>query len=119
VPLYFLTCVGIFWIPGTALLVANWRRLDKRRKKSFFILLGIMAVVTFAMEYVYLAADIWSFSEAHDPLLGLVILGAPIEEFTFWFGATPFVLGVYWTARRFFPAIPGKTPRQKAKRRAR
>ena len=104
-PLYFLTCVFLFWIPGAALCAVNWRRLDRLQRKAFGILCAVLAVVTFAMEYVYLAADIWSFSEAHYPLLGIVIMGAPIEEFTFWFGATPFVLGVYWTLLAVFPSL--------------
>lgn len=107
-PLYFLTCVLIFWVPGIALLVVNYAWLSGTQRKAFWIVCGIMAVVTFGMEYVYLWADIWSFSEAHDPLLGITFGGAPVEEFTFWFGATPFVLGVYWTAQRRVWKVAGK-----------
>jgi len=107
-PLYFLTCICLFWIPGIALIAANWRRLDRLQRRSFWILAAIMAVVTFGMEYVYLWADIWDFEKRY-PLLGLEIMGAPIEEFTFWFGATPFVLGVYWTLQAVFPSLQKKS----------
>ena len=96
-----MTVVFLFWIPGAALLAYNWKSLDRPRRKAFWITCAIMAVVTVPMEYVYLWADIWDFSEAHDPLLGVRIFGAPVEEFTFWFGAAPFVLGVYRFMHRF------------------
>lgn len=119
-PLYFLTCVFLFWVPGVALLLYRWRWLDRFQRKGFWIVCAIMAVVTFAMEYVYLWADVWSFSEAYDPLLGIELWGAPIEEFTFWLGATPFVLGVYWVMQRFDRsrvAAPRRVRRRRTRRR--
>jgi len=104
-PVYFLTCVLLFWIPGVALLAGLWHTRTRVQRTAFWITCMVMAIVTFGMEYVYLWADIWSFSEVHDPLLGIRIFGAPIEEFTFWFGATPFVLGLYWALQRFEPRV--------------
>ena len=100
-PLYFLTVVLVFWVPGLALVPVYWGRLGEGGRKALLVVVAIMAVVSFGMEYVYLWADIWSFSEAHDPLLGIGLWGAPIEEFTYWFGATPFCLGLYFTFQRF------------------
>ena len=116
-PLYFVTCVLIFWVPGVALLVGNYGWLSGKQRKAFWIVLALMAVITFGMEYVYLWADIWSFSEAYDPLLGIELWGAPIEEFTFWFGATPFVLGVYWTLQRVSRRLSRKKRVRKGRRR--
>lgn len=107
-PVYFLTCLLLFWVPGIALLAGTWRTRTRAQRKAFWITCAVMAVITFAMEYVYLWADIWSFSEAHAPLLGIRLFGAPIEEFTFWFGATPFVLGLYWVLQR----VPLRAPRR-------
>ncbi len=103
-PFYFLECVLLFWIPGLALLVGVWPRLTSAERGAFGRTLALMTPLTLLMEFVYLKADIWSFSQAHDPLLGVTLLGAPIEEFTFWFGATPFVLGVYLVLQRCAPA---------------
>ncbi len=108
-PVYFLTVFLVFWVPGIALMVALYRFLGPAPRKSFWITCLIMAVVSFGMEYVYLWADIWNFSEAHDPLLGIRIWGAPIEEFTYWFGATPFCLSLYLLFQRL-PFAGGSPP---------
>jgi len=100
-PLYFLVVFFLFWVPGAALMTIAWKGLTFPQRKSFWITSAVMAVASFGMEYVYLWADIWSFSEAHDPLLGITVFGAPIEEFAFWFGATPFCLSLYLVTGRF------------------
>lgn len=98
---YFLTCVLIFWVPGIALAFGLWRGRSRWERRAFWITGVLVAVMSFGMEYVYLWADIWNFSEADDPLLGITIFGAPLEEFAYWFGATPFLLSVYWLMQRF------------------
>ncbi len=118
-PLYFEICVLSFWLPGAALMIGIWRTLDRASRRAFWIRCAGMALVTFGMEYVYLWADIWNFSEERDPLLGIEIMGAPIEEFLFWFGATPFVLSIYLVLQRYVPRlVPAKAPRR-ARRRGR
>lgn len=120
-PLYFLECVLLFWIPGLALLAGVWRGLAPADRAALGYTLAAMTPLTFLMEYVYLRADIWSFSEAQDPLLGLTLFGAPVEEFVFWFGATPFVLGLYLALQRMAPAgwliVPPRPERRAAPRR--
>ncbi len=105
-PLYFLIYILLFWLPGLVLIPVYWGRLGPAGRKAFLAVCAIMAVVSFGMEYVYLWADIWNFSEAHDSLLGLELWGAPIEEFIFWFGATPFCLGGYFLFRRLHGGGP-------------
>lgn len=100
-PLYFVKFALLFWVPGIILTAVTWKRLTPAERRAFWWVCGAMAVVSFAMEYVYLWADIWNFSEAHDPLLGIRLWGAPIEEFVFWFGASPFILSIYLTLRRW------------------
>ena len=63
--------------------------------------------LTAAMEYLCLYLDIWDFSQELDPLLGIALFGAPIEEFLFWFGAPVFVLLAYFAFDRRYPA-PGR-----------
>jgi len=98
-PLYFITCVVIFWIPMAVIIPREWGGLSRAQRKAFWIIWLVMSAVTFGMEFVYLKADIWSFAE-DSTLLGINILGVPIEEFVFWFGAPPFLLGVYWMFQR-------------------
>ena len=98
-PIYFWTVVLLFWVPGVALIWGRWKSLTRTQRFAFWTTVGLMTVVSGLMEYVYLKADIWNFSQAVDPLLGIRIFGAPIEEFVYWFGATPFVLGIYLLIR--------------------
>ena len=115
-PLYFLKVLLLFWVPGLALTAGLWRGLKRPERWAFLATAAVMAGVSFVMEYVYLWADIWNFSEARDPLLGIRLWGAPIEEFVYWFGATPFVLAVYLLVRRRLPA-PGPRVRVSHARR--
>ncbi len=93
--LYFWTVVIIFWIPSVFLYLFLRKKLDPLTKKAFWITVLILMPVTFAAEYIYLWADIWNFSEKYDPLIGITIWGAPIEEFVFRFGAPIFFIFVY------------------------
>ena len=61
-----------------------------------------MAIALIGMEYLYLKFDVWSFSEEIDPLIGIWFGSAPIEEYVYWFGATPFCLAVYLSYKRLF-----------------
>lgn len=99
--MYLLLDVLIYWVPAAVLAALNWRSLRPAHRKAFWIVSAAMALVTFGMEYVYLWADVWNFSEQYFPLSGFYVGIAPVEEFVFWWGATPFVLGVYaWWGRR-------------------
>lgn len=93
--MYLLLDALLYWVPAAGLALWNWRAMSRAHRRAFWIVSSVMAAVTFGMEYVYLWADIWSFSEARFPLIGLWIGKAPVEEFVFWWGATPFVLGLY------------------------
>ena len=94
-PLYFLSTLIYFWIPILVMALCLWRHQDRLTRKAFWFTLAVFTLLTGAMEYVCLHLDIWSFSEELDPLLGLHIFGAPVEEFMFWFGGAPFVLFIY------------------------
>lgn len=96
-PVYLITYLLVFWVPVFVMGFLLWKKLDAPTKKAFWITIGIMTVATTVMEYVYLWLDVWSFSEAIDPLLGIWIGKAPIEEFVFWYGATPLFLLLYLT----------------------
>jgi hypothetical protein len=76
-PRYFLSTLAYFWLPVVLLSFYLRGKLDAASKKSLWLSFLIIAPMTFAMEYVYLWADIWTFSEELDPLLGIRIWGAP------------------------------------------
>ncbi|MFA6030344.1 MAG: lycopene cyclase domain-containing protein [Elusimicrobiota bacterium] len=101
-PLYFLSTLLYFWLPAAALAWKVYPGLDRLSRRAFWLTLAVFVPLTAAMEFVCLRLDVWTFSEAKDPLLGLRIFGAPVEEFLFWFGAQPFVLFSYLAFRRRF-----------------
>ena len=100
-PRYFIITILVFWLPVLVLSFFTWSWLSPPDKKAFWYAILVLTPATFVMEYVYIWTRIWTFSEAKDPLLGIRLWGVPVEEFSFWFGATPFILLVYLTARRF------------------
>lgn len=105
-PIYFLMYLGLFWIPILILSTWVWGRLDSLSKRAFWWAVLIMVGATFAMEYVYMALHVWTFSEKIDPLLGIWIAGVPIEEFVFWFGAPPLFILIYLALDRLVPWTP-------------
>ena len=107
-PLYFLTALLYFWVPVLAAGPRIFFSLDPLSKRAFLLCLAIFYPLAAGMEYVYLYFDIWTFSEKIDPLLGLRVYGAPIEEFVYWFGAVPFALIVYLSFCRLFGREDGR-----------
>lgn len=116
-PLYFLSAIAYFWIPVLFLAPRVLPKLDPVSRRAFWLCLAIFYPLAAGMEYVYLHYDIWTFSERVDPLLGLRIYGAPIEEFVYWFGAVPFALLVYMSFCRVFPVE--RTPAYSGRRQGR
>lgn len=94
-PVYLITYLILFWIPVIALAFYTWPSAGKYTRKALLITLAIMIVLTTVMEYVYLGLHVWSFSQAIDPLVGIWIYGAPIEEFVFWYGAAGLFIFMY------------------------
>ena len=99
-PRYFIITILVFWIPVALLSFYIWPRLVPADRKSFWYSILVLTPATFAMEYLYIWTKIWTFSEAKDPLLGIRLWGVPVEEFSFWFGATPFILLLYFSLRQ-------------------
>ena len=100
-PWYFITTLLVFWLPLVPLAGLTWKRLAPEVRKSFWCGCAAVGLMTFGMEFVYRrTTKIWTFSESVDRLLGPRILGEPVEEFSFWNGATPFILLVYLTFHR-------------------
>lgn len=100
IPLYFLSTLAYFWLPVAIMAWRIYPRQDRLGRKAFWLALAVVLPMTMVMELVYLKLQIWSFSEAMDPLLGLRIHGIPVEEFSFWFGAPPFILLAYMSFDR-------------------
>lgn len=94
-PLYFIIYSTLFWLPVCLFVLFFFHRLPPGIKRSYWLTTLAMAVISVIMEHFYLKFDTWTFSERIDPLLGIWFGKAPIEEYVYWFGATPFCLSVY------------------------
>lgn len=94
---YLLLYLVLFWIPVVVLTLYVWPSLDFSMRCAVGITCALMYTLTTVMEYVYLALHVWTFSQAVDPLVGIWIKGAPIEEFVFWYGASSLFLVIYLT----------------------
>jgi hypothetical protein len=99
IPQYFLTTLIIFWLPAFFLGRALRKRLSVPEKRALRSTILLLALLTFLMELIYRRLKIWTFSEEVDPLLGVRVAGEPVEEFSFWAGATPFMMTVYLLLR--------------------
>lgn len=94
-PVYLITYVILFWIPALLFIFFRLKTFDAPVRKSFWATSVTMAASSFVMEYLFLKYDVWFFSQKIDRLCGLRIGRAPVEEYVFWFGATPFCLALY------------------------
>jgi lycopene cyclase domain-containing protein len=84
-----------FWIPIALLSIFILPKISSSMRKAFFATCVVLVPVTVAFEYIGLSLDIWNFSEEYSKLWGIKLFGAPVEEFIFWFGATPLCLLLY------------------------
>jgi len=94
-PVYLITYTILFWIPALLFIFCRLKTFDAPVRKGFWAASVLMAAASVVMEYLFLKFDVWFFSQKIDRLCGLWIGKAPVEEFVFWFGATPFCLGLY------------------------
>jgi len=95
-----LTYTGLFWVPSLLFVLFLFPRVAPAYRRPFWLAALIMGAVSIVMEQLFLHFEVWGFSEAVDPLVGWWVLGAPVEEYVYWFGATPFCLSVYLGYRR-------------------
>jgi lycopene cyclase domain-containing protein len=93
-----------FWIPVTILSFIVLPKVSHLMRMAFVVTFMVLIPVTVLFEYLCLLLDIWNFSEEASSLWGFRIAGAPVEEFIFWFGATPLCLLVYL----YYTTIAGK-----------
>jgi len=75
--LWGITVVIILWV---------WPRLSNYWRISALLVVGLVMVLQVLNEVLSLHIfEAWTFSEAHNRLLGIILWGAPIEEYLFWF----------------------------------
>ncbi len=91
-----------FWLPVLVLCPVVLVREGPLMRKAFFSTCLLLLPLTVGFEYLSLYFDIWNFSQEHSRLWGIYILDAPVEEFIFWFGATPLCLLLYLYYRQLF-----------------
>lgn len=99
-PVYLITYTLLFWLPSALFVLFLLRSFSAPTRRAYWAAAAVMAAVSVVMEYLFLHFDVWFFSQKLDHLAGLWIGSAPVEEFVFWFGATPFCLAIYLTYSR-------------------
>ena len=92
---YFVSNFVLFYVPCLVFLTLSFQEL-KENWKQFLLVFLIFIPLTTAYEYLSLWLDIWNFNQSFHKLIGINILGAPLEEFLFWYGAGPFILSLYF-----------------------
>ena len=102
---YAVSTVFLFWVPVVVMFIGNRAWLIRRNLLLPLLSAAtVLAVVAVYFEYAALGIGVWNFSEEHHLLLRTIfknpgfpfaIYGAPVEEFMFWFGATPFCILLY------------------------
>lgn len=98
---YAMSMLVLFWFPVLIMLAVNFKWLwDHELLKPFLYANLVMVIVAFFFEYVSIGMKVWDFSQEHHKLLGINVIGLPIEEFMFWFGATPFSILLFFSFYR-------------------
>ncbi len=107
---YAVSTFFLFWFPVCLMLMANLKWMYRTNLIIPFITVNfLMGITAFYFEYAALGLGVWNFSEAQHKLLRTLfnnpnfpfaLYGAPIEEFLFWLGATPFCILLYITFDR-------------------
>lgn len=106
---YAMSMLLLFWIPSVIMLILNGKWLTKNRLWKPFLLTNLfLGIVSIYFEFSSLGIDVWGFSEDHHKLLPIpkIMGSAPIEEFMFYFGATPFCLLIYICFFRLVKRLP-------------
>jgi hypothetical protein len=101
---YWQSMIILFWIPSAILSAMHWKWMARFKLWTPFLLTWMsLNIVSIIVEMTSLYWGIWHFNNnIHKMLYALngknpltYPFGAPIEEFLFYFGATPFCFMVY------------------------
>ncbi|MEW6515763.1 MAG: hypothetical protein AB1439_02495 [candidate division FCPU426 bacterium] len=84
-PWYLLLDVFL-WAVAAGLMLWAWPRMDAAGRRDACLTACLVMALQVGNELLSLRVfHAWSFSQAHNRLLGLDLLGAPVEEYLFWF----------------------------------
>lgn len=84
-PWYFLMDLGL-WAISLVIVGWSWKRLNRLWKLTALVTaIVVMGLQTWNEWLSYNVYKAWGFSQAHNTLLGINFLGAPVEEHLFWF----------------------------------
>ena len=94
-PWYFLTDVVLCLLAAAAVGWA-WPRMTSLWRRSAVITAVVVMVLQCVNEYFSLLVfKAWTFSFAHNTLVGVEVFGVPIEEMLFWFAFAWMIPFVY------------------------
>jgi len=111
-PTYMVANFFVFLTFSLPLFWMSRNDMSKSFLKAAGIFFVVSNIMTLIIEYLYVKTDIWGFSKAYQPnLVGIEVLGAPIEEYVFWAMAplatiSAFVYYVNYLPNRNKSAIP-------------
>ncbi len=84
-PWYFMMDL-ILWGISLALVKWSWSKLSRSWKTTAMVTATlVMGLQTWNEWLSFNVYKAWGFSQAHNTLLGIHFLGAPVEEHLFWY----------------------------------
>lgn len=107
---YFWTIVAGMGLPTLIVWFMGRKNLDLSAWKSFITFNLFSIVISTIIEVIMLNYDTWGFSKAHGRFIGVNFIGAPIEEYIYWWIAPILVGMLYITLRKITqidPVPPG------------
>jgi lycopene cyclase domain-containing protein len=85
--IYFVSLIGVFFIPSLLLWFYIALHADRWEKTALIVVLITSFFFSVVLEIVGVYFKFWTFFTDKDPLLGINIGDIPIEEFLFYIGA--------------------------------
>jgi lycopene cyclase domain-containing protein len=83
---WYLLLDAALWLIALGVVRWSWPRLDAGERRGAWLAAALVMVLQVGNEWLSLNVfQAWSFSQAHNRLLGVELWGAPLEEYFFWF----------------------------------
>ncbi len=114
-PWYFVQEMTLGALPMLWLLRALRSRLQRGEMHALLYTGGFFLALSYVCEYIALAQRYWWFYQAKDWLLGIEIVGIPIEELIYY----PFLLGIPVLLYIYWQKHLGPEPATDARRQSR
>lgn len=105
---YLWSVLLVFGGMGAFFMANGWKHFTRRDVMVIVTLLLISDVMTVVIEKLMIYFDVWGFSNRQYRLMGIELLGAPIEEFIYWW-LCPVVVAFAYIAHLRTDTVEGPT----------